>query len=937
VSDSEQEHDEHHEGEQAPNTSSSGAEDSNTAGRPDQPPSLSIPELIEALQKKYEAHDRLRAHSATELPILRAWLEELMPQLAPRYQPLGVFTPGGGGVPILLRDSLLRDQQCVLKLPRPIIGREVKLNRILAQEADRLSEVRHPNVIRILVSDSMPTSGTPYYIMECVPDAQDADVYLSENNTVESLLHIVEGAITALAKIHELGIVHTDVKPANLFVDAAGHTLLADFGFAKRTNAPDPQTRIVGGTSGYIHHEQVILMAEASADEDASDPMRQATAIDIPIDRNRIKPYWDLYSLGITFFVLLDILEEHSPRTRRDFRVRYLRLMAYRLIGQNLAFAKNNTLVHPGLNIADTIFGLTSRDTEELQYETMAEVLFDLQKLLGTRDLIRDVPEVGRHQADMIQASSHGPASFTERVRRIVHTPEVRRLGSITQLGLVNQVYPTASHTRLEHTLGTFSMACRYVRALYNDPVNPIFKQIMRADDIEALLLACLVHDVGHYPLAHDLEEVEPRVFGHDVRTQRLVTNAKTSLLARTLADPENGWNTTVDRVVALLQAGTKPEDATFRNSVLSAIIDGPIDADKLDYLIRDAENLRLPYGRGIDFDRLISSATVVMIPRRSGEYELERFPSLGIHERGRIAAESVAFARYAMYGAVYWHRTHRTLKAMLNRIAYEALYTGPESEDAEARRKRAQELRTKLHAFLDVPLQYRLRVAAAGTGAGYDDGTVDGGFLDAGTEQVLDWLTALNQATTSGLADDIRRRRLYDRVLVTSEYRNSALPWDGIKQAFGPRGDRDRSVWLRRLKFARIMETHIASMVRDWDGTIPDSQTAIDPTRVELFQAQVHARPVILVDYPMAKLGSKHALSFLYENEWRDPEMDGFEAVAANQSPIWKAVGDQLQESLSKLRVYCDPDFSGLVSAAVPRTEMERLIAVSLDELEQA
>lgn len=920
---------------QASNPPSSGAEGFALVEEPEEPPSLGINELIEALQKKYEAHDRLRAHSATELPILRAWLEELMPQLAPRYQPLSVFTPGGGGVPILLRDSLLRDQQCVLKLPRPIIGREVKLNRILAQEADRLSEVRHPNVIRILVSDSLTTSGTPYYIMECVPDAQDADVYLAENNTIESLLHIVEGAITALAKIHELGIVHTDVKPANLFVDAAGHTLLADFGFAKRIDAPDPQTRIVGGTAGYIHPEQVILMAEASADEqDASDPMRQATAIDTPIDRERIKPYWDLYSLGITFFVLLDILEQHAPKTRRDFRVRYLRLMAYRLVGRNLAFAQNNTLVHPGLNIPETIFGLTSRDTKELQYSTMSEVLFDLQKLLGTRDLVREVPEVGRHQADIIQASSHGPASFTERVRKIVHTPEVRRLGSITQLGLVNQVYPTASHTRLEHTLGTFSMACRYVRALYNDPVNPIFKQIMRADDIEALLLACLVHDVGHYPLAHDLEEVEPRIFGHDVRTHRLITNAKTSLLARTLADADNGWSATVERVVALLQAGAKPEDASFRDSVLSAIIDGPIDADKLDYLIRDAENLRLPYGRGIDFDRLISSATVVMIPRRSGEYELERFPSLGIHERGRIAAESVAFARYAMYGAVYWHRTHRTLKAMLNRIAYEILDMGLEA-DNEARRKRAQELRTKLHAFLDVPLQFRLRVAAAGTGAGYDDGTVDGGFLDAGTEQVLDWLISQKPATTFGLADDIRRRRLYDRVLVTSEYRNSALPWDGIKQVFGPRGERDRSVWLRRLRFARVLEAHIASMVRDWDGTIPDSQTAVDPTKVELFQAQVQSRPVILVDYPIAKLGSKHALSFLYESEWRDPEMDAFEAIAANQSPIWKAVGDQLQESLSKLRVYCDPDFSGLVSAAVPRVEMERLIAVSLDEME--
>ena len=901
----------------------------------DPPAPLDLEAVMAALTAKYDDNPHLRRHREMELPQLRSTLGNLMVEIADQYEVVGVFNPGGGGVPILLQDVRLGRQRCVLKLPRPVVGSEAALNRILSEESKRLVEVRHPHIVRILVTGTTGPTDIPYYVMELVPGAEDADVYLKEHPTLDALLAIVEGAVVALAHIHALGIVHTDVKPGNLFVDAGGRTILADFGFAKRIEGGESKTVLVGGTSGYMHPEQVLLLQEINQGRpEPSDPRRQISPLDRPIDRSRIKAYWDLYSLGITILSLLKVLEGELSGVRNDYRFRYLSLMAYRLVGQSLSFARENTRVYPGLDISDTIFGLTGEDTRELQYRDIHEVLDDLRKLLGTKDLVKEIPELNRHQIDMIQAASHGPVPFTERVRRIVHTPEVRRLGSLTQLGLVSQVYPTATHTRLEHTLGTFSLVCRYIRALYNDPINPIFRQIMRAEDIEAILLVALVHDIGHYPLAHDLEEVDPHIFGHELRTHRLLTDKKVSLLAQVLAGGNTGWSVDTERLTALLRASDDPEKAPFRDSVLSAIIDGPIDADKIDYLIRDSENLRVPYGRGIDFDRLISSATVVVVPVRTGGFETQRFPSLGIHDRGRMAAESLAFARYAMYGSVYWHRTHRTLKAMLNRLAYEALDLQSHTPDGELKPRWQREVSGHLNRFLDIPLQQRLRVThAIVDDARFDDGSTDGGFLDSATEQMLDWLSALAPHDASELADDLRRRRLYDRVLVTSEYRTSDLPWPTIQSVFGQRGNSNKA-WERRLRFAWILEEEVSKVVAKWDRRTAPGQTVFAPELADVFIARVGRAPLLLVDYPIAKTGSRHALHFLFEREWRDPESDAFEAIAADQSPLWKAVSEQLQSSLAKLRVYCHPDFSPLVSGLIPRREMEKLIAVSLDRL---
>src|SRR5207253_1312613 len=90
-----------------------------------------------------------------------------------------------------------------------------------------------------------------------------------------------------------------------------------------------------------------------------------------------------------------------------------------------------------------------------------------------------------------------------------------QRLNSVTQLGLVSQVYSGASHTRREHSLGTYANTARALQALYTDSYSPLFRQIVSEEDCRTTLLASLVHDMGQFPLAHDLEEIDKKVFSH--------------------------------------------------------------------------------------------------------------------------------------------------------------------------------------------------------------------------------------------------------------------------------------------------------------------------------------------------------------------------------------------------------------------------------------
>jgi len=236
----------------------------------------------------------------------------------------------------------------------------------------------------------------------------------------------------------------------------------------------------------------------------------------------------------------------------------------------------------------------------------------------------------------------------TPRVKRLIDTAAFRRLSHISQLGLVALVYPAANHTRFEHSLGVYRLALIYLRQLAEDPR---FTAAISPRDAESLIVAALLHDLGHWPFCHPIEDIKLA----DV--PRHEAFARTYLEQSELADLlRRDWNLEPADLHGLL--AEKRPDA--RSRLLRSILSGPIDIDKMDYLARDSLHAGVPYGRNFDQQRLVGSLCL----NAAGD-------SLAITDKGKTAAEMMVFARYVMFSEVYWHHAVRSATAMLQRAFY--------------------------------------------------------------------------------------------------------------------------------------------------------------------------------------------------------------------------------------------------------------------------
>ena len=263
---------------------------------------------------------------------------------------------------------------------------------------------------------------------------------------------------------------------------------------------------------------------------------------------------------------------------------------------------------------------------------------------------INDIPEIQAldSRTGLIRVPPEMDIPVTARVRQIIDAREFRRLSRISQLGLVSLVYPAAHHTRFEHSLGVYRLALHYLKHLaYNDR----FAQMISPADAEVLIVAALLHDLGHWPFCHPIEDIRlPSVPTHELF-------ANSFLLEGEIADSlRDDWGIQPRDVVSLLSE----KSSDRRSSILRSILSGPIDVDKMDYLMRDSLHAGVPYGLNFDRQRLIGSLTL----NEAGN-------GLAITEKGRTAAELMVFSRYVMFSEVYWHHAVRCATAMLQRAFF--------------------------------------------------------------------------------------------------------------------------------------------------------------------------------------------------------------------------------------------------------------------------
>jgi len=236
---------------------------------------------------------------------------------------------------------------------------------------------------------------------------------------------------------------------------------------------------------------------------------------------------------------------------------------------------------------------------------------------------------------------------------RIVDAPAFQRLRHIKQLGHAHLVYPGATHTRFDHAIGVYHLAVRALAELGQRGALEAVDPVERA----CVPIAALLHDIGHYPFSHALEELQAeRIPGHHE-----------ALVGRFLAEPEVA--AALEAVAADAPARVEALIRGRSTSPLQGLVSGSLDLDKIEYLKRDARFCGVPYGE-VDVDRLLQALMVLEDPATGAR-------EIGVHEKGVAALESLLFSKYQMFRNVYWHHAVRAATVLYKRLVGDALDAG--------------------------------------------------------------------------------------------------------------------------------------------------------------------------------------------------------------------------------------------------------------------
>ena len=250
----------------------------------------------------------------------------------------------------------------------------------------------------------------------------------------------------------------------------------------------------------------------------------------------------------------------------------------------------------------------------------------------------------------------HVPVS--ERIAAIIDHPAMQRLRRVRQLGPTHLVYPGAVHTRFEHVIGVFDLARHYLVALDRDP---LVSASLTEADINVCLLACLLHDIGHYPFAHSLEALHHKgqeTARHEDIGARILRGQVPTLCGDSSLGGliEQHFGVDVEEVCALMTQKPGSHERPERRLVATILSSG-IDADKADYLERDSLHMGVSYGRHHDRARFLES----LCASPEGD-------RIALTSKGKTAAETFVFCRYTMFSEAYWHHTVRAVSAMVER-----------------------------------------------------------------------------------------------------------------------------------------------------------------------------------------------------------------------------------------------------------------------------
>jgi len=247
----------------------------------------------------------------------------------------------------------------------------------------------------------------------------------------------------------------------------------------------------------------------------------------------------------------------------------------------------------------------------------------------------------------------------------IVDHSAFQRLKRLHQLAILHQVFPDATHSRFSHVLSTYQTTKLFLLALNRDAS---FRLNATRRDVEHILAASLLHDIGQYAFSHTIEDL--RKLGDKFGVENLKTIKHDQELAYDYVLNRNADGQSVrgileeagyscDDILYMFQKSPK-DPAQMIGNLGRDLVSGSIDVDRVSYLLQDSDRTGVPYGRAVDRDLL---AETLCVRDDNGTV------ALAVDEAGISSVEAVMTAVYWMYRNVYWRHTNRGFMAAVKHV----------------------------------------------------------------------------------------------------------------------------------------------------------------------------------------------------------------------------------------------------------------------------
>ena len=523
-----------------------------------------------------------------------------------------------------------------------------------------LALLNHPNIIKVFACGIFPKDNKsyPYYVMEFmgenVSPFHEAFTETGERDKIKLWLRVLLDTSSALQHVHGQEVCHQDVKAPNILVckEKGGNTVikLIDFGFSK-------------------------LLPEGLPDKAPTN----ASSCRCPLKEVKPKNH-DLWQLAFTlnnrFNIRPFLAKEILKNTNTDqWPIDYAdveRLLSL-LADWHAISPSPQTKVEAG-----DIAAFYAEIQDVSRYGSTSDLGPDVkgaQRYFSVPEIATTAQIQPAFQAIRIPHRQH--ILYTKRISELITRPEFGVLRYTRQLGFTHLVYPGAQGTRFEHSLGVYNLACRLVIRMAGH--SPFRRACGNPKEVLKFLLACLLHDIGHFPLAHQLEEfkgkendfpnekiwaaVKGLVSGHRKNGRRIILGS----LKPFLLDKFGLTEKDLDDILTLMIDKEKIDEDEYEKlapsvKFLNNLLCGPTDLDKFDYIERDAHHCGVPYGNFLDVERALETMRVL---------EHDNVPIIAFDRRGVGCLEQLATARHQMFANVYWHRAVRSATVMFKHAFY--------------------------------------------------------------------------------------------------------------------------------------------------------------------------------------------------------------------------------------------------------------------------